>query len=77
MKNPQHGNSRFFSDDVIQLKKQGRLLLLVRGLETLYCASVSRSWHEKKGMYYDAARWIARRGARRSAGGFLRPERLD
>ena len=52
MRGANHGNFHFYSGDLIQLKKRGHLLLFVHGLETLYNASVSRSWHERKGRNY-------------------------
>lgn len=43
-----HGNFHFYGNGFIQLKRRGRLLLLVCGLEALYFVAHRRALYEEK-----------------------------
>jgi len=48
VKNEQHGNHHFHDDGLITLRKQGNVLLELRGLERLYYLSAIQSIEEQK-----------------------------
>src|SRR6185312_10559131 len=48
VKNKQHGNFHFHDDGLITLRKQGNLLLELRGLERLYYLLAIQSIEEQK-----------------------------
>lgn len=52
LKNEQHGNFHFHNDGLITLRRQGNVLLELRGLERLYYLLAIQSIEEQKEVHY-------------------------